>query len=238
MKKVIVMLMLLSAWQAVLAADTSMKSAKLDLSKLPQKVLLIEPEIAVNEVSVGGVPERVEDWSKQGKSNVLKALDQQVTSKHIFETMTLPSDLAEDQLTGLEEHVALYNVVGFNAFYFGRSQFDAWKHKQKEFDYTLGTGLKTLAEQTGADAALIIIGEDYISSGGRKAARLFAALLGVIVPGSPTFLSAALVDLKSGDILWMNYGLAIDSKDLRKQEDVDKLMGELFAYYPGRTVTP
>jgi len=235
MKKILIALLMLSISAAAWSEDTSLKSSSLDLTKLPHKILLIEPEIYVKELSVGGVAEKVDDWSNQAKSNVRRALDQQISSKHLFDKLEVPSSLSTDETVSLDEHVALYDVVGFNAFYFGKSQFDGWKHKKKEFDYTLGDGLKSLADKTGADAALFIVGEDHVSSGGRKAARVFAALFGVVLPASPTFLSVGLIDLKTGDLLWMNYGTALDSKDLRKQEDVNKMMEDMFVYYPGRS---
>lgn len=216
------------------AADTSIKKAHLDVASLPKKILLIEPEIYVKELSVGGVAEKVDDWSTQAKTNVRTALARQINDRRLFDKLELPENMTSEELASLDEHVALYDVVGSNAFYFGRAEFDAWKHKKNEFDYTLGPGLKALSDKTGADAALFIIGEDFISTGGRKAARVFAALFGVVIPASPTFLSAALVDLKTGDILWMNYGFALDSKDLRKQEDVNKMMNDMFINYPGR----
>lgn len=216
------------------SADTSIKKAHLDLGSLPKRIVLIEPEIYVKELSVGGVAEKVDEWSVKAKNNVRSALAAQISSRHLFDKLELPENLSPEEIALLDEHVALYDVVGSNAFYYGRAEFDAWQHKRTEFDYTLGSGLKTLADKSGADAALFIVGEDYISTGGRKAARVFAAMFGVVLPPSPTFLSAALVDLRSGDILWMNYGFAMDSKDLRIAEDVNKMMNEMFLNYPGR----
>jgi hypothetical protein len=234
MNKTLFMMLFVLMTPLAWSADTSIKNSHLDLNNLPKKILLIEPEIYVKELSAGGVAEKVDAWCTQAKTNVRNALDGQISSKRLFDKLELPQELAAEELASIEEHVALYDVVGFNAFYFGRAEFDGWKHKKTEFDYTLGAGLKVLAEKTGADAALFIVGEDYISSGGRKAARVFAALFGVVLPASPTFLSAALVDLKTGDILWMNYGTALDSKDLRNPEDVNKMLNEMFVNYPGR----
>lgn len=221
-------LLTLNAW----SADNSLKSAYLDTKNMPKKVLILDPNVLVKELSAGGVAEKMEEWSLEAKKNVHAAIGAITAEKKLFEQVGVPTNLAEEEVMNLDEHVALYDVVGFNAFYFGKAQFDAWKHKKPEFDYTLGTGLKGLAERTGADAALFIVGEDYISSGGRKAARIFAALLGVALPASPTFLSVGLVDLKTGNLLWMDYGLALDSKDLRKQDDVNKMLQEMFAHYP------
>jgi hypothetical protein len=237
MKKNLIAFILLFASSVAWSADTSIKKAHLDVSSMPKKILLIEPEIYVKELSVGGVAEKVDEWSVQANKNVRSALAYQISARRLFDKLDLPESLSAEEVASLDEHVALYDVVGFNAFYYGRAEFDAWKHKRTEFDYTLGSGLKVLGEKTGADAALFIVGEDYISSGGRKAARVFAALFGVVIPASPTFLSAALVDLKTGDILWMNYGTALDSKDLRKPEDVNKMMNEMFLNYPGRVDT-
>ncbi|MGS0272095.1 hypothetical protein ACUOIY_23210, partial [Escherichia coli] len=124
----------------------------------------------------------MDEWSIQAKNNVRSALANQISTKRLFDKLELPANLTTEEMTSLDEHVALYDIVGFNAFYYGRAEFDAWKHKRTDFDYTLGNGLKTLADKSGADAALFIVGEDNISSGGRKAARVFAAMLGVMLP--------------------------------------------------------
>lgn len=215
------------------AADSVSLGMSLDLQHLPRKVVVIEPRMEVKELSAGGVAERVDSWTAQAKKNVLDALNKHLAADKLFEALPVPT-LPDESLASLDEHVALYDVVGSNAHNFGRSPFPAWQHKKQEFDYTLGEGLQFLAQQSGADAALFVVGEDYISSEGRKAARIAAALLGIVLPPSPTFLSMGLVDLKSGNILWMNYALAMDTKDLRKTEDVDALLDQLFKQYPGK----
>lgn len=216
------------------AADNSSRSMYLDLNKLPHKVIVIEPDVEVKEVSAGGVPEKIDAWSLQAKQNLASALEKQLVSKHYFEKVALP-ELSLESMATLNEHVALYDVVGQNAFFYGRAVFPAWEQKKKAFDYTLGNGLKDIGEKTGADAALFIIGQDYVSSGGRKATRLLAAMLGVVLPPSPTFVSVGLVELKTGNVLWMNYLMAADSEDLRKATDVDEILTEIFSKYPQST---
>lgn len=216
------------------AADNSSRSMYLDLNKLPHKVIVIEPDVEVKEVSAGGVPEKIDAWSLQAKQNLASALEKQLVSKHYFEKVVLP-ELSLESMATLNEHVALYDVVGQNAFFYGRAVFPAWEQKKKAFDYTLGNGLKDIGEKTGADAALFIIGQDYVSSGGRKATRLLAAMLGVVLPPSPTFVSVGLVELKTGNVLWMNYLMAADSEDLRKATDVDEILTEIFSKYPQST---
>lgn len=43
-------------------------------SQAIKTVLFDEPEIKVYEISAGGVPELMDDWSAQGKENITKAL--------------------------------------------------------------------------------------------------------------------------------------------------------------------
>src|SRR5687768_10899539 len=112
MKKIIIALTMLSTVSTAWSADTSLKSSTLDIAKLPHKILLIEPEIYVKELSVGGVSEKVDDWSSQAKANVRKSLEQLISNKHLFDKMEVPDNLSADEGVSLEEHVALYDVVG------------------------------------------------------------------------------------------------------------------------------
>jgi hypothetical protein len=115
---------------------------------------------------------------------------------------------------------------------YGRGDMDAWAHKKNEFDYTVGPGLAFLRAQTGADAALIVLGSDYISSGGRRAAFVAGLLLGVVMPLGQSFITAGIVDLTSGDVLWMSFDSSA-SMDSRTPSDVDSLMHDLYQTWPG-----
>ena len=87
----------------------------------------------------------------------------------------------------------------------------AWQHKASRFDYTLGDGLAFLTARSGADAGLIVIGAQSVASGGRIALSIFSvvtgAFTGLYVPmaGGGTFLTAGIVDLRTGDILGFNF---------------------------------
>lgn len=218
----------------VIATDEGLRHVHLDLNNLPNKVLVIAPDIDVKELSVGGVSEPVEDWSNQARANVKAALDSQLSAQPLFEKLSLPTNMTLVETDNLDEHVALYDLVAGSAFQFANGISPAWKHKKDSFDYTIGPGLSGLVEKTGAEAALIIVGEDYISSSGRKAARVFAALMGIGLPGAGTFLTAGLVDLHTGDLLWMNYDIRIDTIDLRDPEDAKAMFDDLMRSFPGR----
>ncbi len=88
---------------------------------------------------------------------------------------------------------------------------------------------------------MVLICEDYISSGGRKAMLVFATLLSaaagiVAVPtGAPSFVSGGVVTLDDGNIQWFNFSLEQGSADLRKPEDAKRMVDTTMRAYPGFT---
>lgn len=198
----------------------------------PKKLLLMPADIVVKEISFGGVAEKVDDWSNQGKANVSAALSSEVARKPDTQILPMPS-LSPDEQARLDQHIALYDVVGANAFVFGKNLNPAWAHKRTEFDYTLGNGLRFLKEKSGAEAAVFVTGIDHVSSSGRRAAFVVGALLGVQIPLGSSFLHVGVIDLETGDLLWTNYEGSYAGRDLRSKTDVDFMINQIFKDYPG-----
>jgi len=113
-----------------------------------------------------------------------------------------------------------------------------WKERAKDFDYTLGPGLAPLAEHTGIDAAMIVIGSDYISTAGRKAAMVMGVLVGAlagaaIVPsGGVSFVSVGVVDMRTGNLLWFGTDQS-GTTDFRNERDLHEMLDRMFQTYPG-----
>lgn len=200
------------------------------MQTLPGRILFVEPDVRVSEISAGGVVEEVPDWSRMANGHLRAALAG-ISRELNLTVLPLPALPAAEQEV-LAQHVALYDLVAGSAFQVGGLTEPAWEHKKKMFDYTLGPGLAFLAPSTGADAALFIVGADFISSSGRKAAMVVGALFGVVIPTGFSYLTAGVVDLKTGDLLWLNYQVA-QTTDLRQASDADKLLRQVFASYPG-----
>lgn len=219
---------------------TSPQLKAIDTSKSLKKVVLLPIEVTVSEISAGGMIEKVPEWTEIGHQNIEMALRRMASDQLKIELIKL-ADLTEGEQLVLNQHLALYQRVGPDAFLFSLSQDPAWKHKKDNFDYTLGPGLKFLRDKTGADVALILVGQDYISSSGRKALMVFgmiaAAAVGVVVvpQGAPAFVSSALVNLNDGELLWINFSGRAGSADLRKQEDAYLLISEMLASFPSNT---
>ena len=202
-----------------------------NLETRPKKVVLLPPQVFVFELSAGGVPTRMADWEAAARDNLISGAMRTAHELQLFELIPTPP-LNTEKLDQLEAHIGLYDRVAQSVFVYGRGNQSAWAHKQNEFDYTLGTGLAFLREQTGADAALVVLGADFISSGGRKAAFIAGLALGIVMPLGQSFMTAGLVDLKTGDVQWMSFDSSA-SMDSRKSTDIDELMRALYQTYPG-----
>jgi len=208
---------------------------------LPRKVLLLPVDIAVHEISAGGVVEKVDTWTEAASGHANDYLHELARSSGAFQLVAGPQ-LAPDQKAQLDQHVALYEVVAGSAFLARRSPFQVWQQRAREFDYTLGPGLAPLADATGIDAAMVVIGSDYISSAGRRAAMvmgvLLSALSGVLVmpQGGISFISVGVVDMRTGDLLWFGTDQG-QATDLRNEADVRRMLEGLFRTYPGLAPT-
>lgn len=198
--------------------------------ELPKRVLFIAPDVRIKEISAGGMVEEVPEWTRQSNSHVRSAFAS--IARELDLAVIAPPALPSNNQEVVDQHIALYDLVAGNAFHAVTHIDPAWTHKRQAFDYTLGPGLSFLGADSGADAALFIVGTDYVSTSGRKAAMVVGALFGVALPMGFTYLTAGVVDLASGDLLWLSYEID-PSTNLRESQEADKLMRKLFASYPG-----
>jgi hypothetical protein len=197
--------------------------------ELPQKIVILPADVLVRELQAGGMLEKVPAWSKISSENLTKALAElSKTGKH-FTVVDLPPLSAAEQ-DALEQAINTFMTVGVTAHQMMLSG-PAWEHKRKEFDYTLGPLLSFLKEKTGADAAIIVAGEDVVSSGGRKAAMVFAAILGVGIPMGYSIALTSFVDLSTGNLLWLHYDNSV-TKDLKDYPSAKEMMAEIMSKYP------
>ena len=187
-----------------------------------KKIDILPPRINVFEIGAGGVVEKIDDWSQAGTQNVLKALGDELAARrgvqvNIIDAGALPDNLRPE----LDETQLLFDAVTASvvAHLYGipAQRFD---DKRANFDYSLGSDTAKLI--TGnADAFLLVKGLDHISSSGRQALQLTtmlaAAAFGVaIIPQlGITAMNVALVDSRSGDILWYVSTRSDGGHDLR-----------------------
>lgn len=205
-------------------------------SRPVQHVVLLPVDVDVYEMSAGGVKEEVPEWSRSAESNVRSALlvSPDRRGECCVTEVVDSASLTREERDALEEHLALFNVVAANALWTGLPGNSAWKFKSEHFDYTLGDGLGFLKTKYDIDAGLIILGEDVVSTGGRKALHVLGAVSGVYIPMGHSLLFGGLVDFETGDLLWMNHEIAAGgTEDLRDPESCLDLAGKLMEGYPG-----
>ncbi len=200
----------------------------------PKRILLLPMDVKVSELTAGGLTEEVESWTKQAEKLIGQELRAKSHSLSNYELVEMP-ELNQEEQKVLEQHLALLDTLGGNVLSLGLipGGSQAWEPKIKHFDYSIGDGLAFLKERTGADMAFMIYGDDLISSGGRKAAFLFAAAFGVGIPMGHAVLVGGMLDLKTGNVLWMNHEVSVADVTLREPEGVKVLLGGLLADYPG-----
>jgi hypothetical protein len=198
-------------------------------------VLLLPVDISVKEMSASGLTQEVGSWSREAKGHVEQAIADQDGALGRLRPVELPP-LTEEEQELVEQYIALYDTVAGSALLYSHiwGRTPAWKHKVDHFDYTLGPGLAFLADKTGVERALFITGEDTISTGGRKVMFVVAAALGgVAIPMGNTVLVAGVVDLRTGDLHWINSAFSGGAATLRNPEDVHSLFNGLFDSFPG-----
>jgi hypothetical protein len=199
---------------------------------LPKKVMVLPVNIEVVEVTAGGVEEKVPDWSKEASRSVFKALSAAINKQKGMKEVVAPQ-FSGAATANVDEHLALYKLVVNTA-----SQTD-WKHKVRRFDFAIGPGLKEVANQTGADAAIMVYGRDHVSTAGRKARAVVGhiPIINIFTGPAPqlghSYLHVGVVDLRTGDLLWMNSNYREGSTNLRDPDDAAKMIDAVFEWYPG-----
>jgi len=200
-----------------------------------RQVVLLPVDVNVKEMSAGGVQEEVPEWSHKAEENIRSALLIARGSEGgcCVTRVVDSSSLTPEERETLEEHLALFNTVAANALWVDLPGNSAWHFKSEHFDYTLGSGLSFLKTRYGVDAGLIILGEDVVSTGGRKAMAVLGASVGIGVPVGHSILVGGLVDFETGDLLWLNRTTSYGAADLRDPASCLDLARKLMENYPG-----
>lgn len=199
---------------------------------LPKKVVVLPIDITVVEVTAGGVEEKVPDWSKEASQSVFKAVSAAIARQPGMKEIA-PPQFSGASAANFDEHLALYKLVVNTAARI------PWQHKARHFDYAIGSGLRAVAEQTGADAAIMVYGRDYASTTGRKARAVVGniPIVNIFTGPAPqlghSFIRVGVVDLRTGDLLWINSQYREGSTNLRDANDAAKMVEAVFDWYPG-----
>lgn len=199
-------------------------------------ILLFRPKISVGEQSTGGMFEPNADWTDSARKHIEASLIERQST--LGNKVVLAPEAYGEQARLVEEHITLFGavasaVVNYQFFVGNRLPTKKRDNKAGIFDWSLGDGVRSLPGADNADYGLFIYNKDAYGSTGRKLLQVFAALgPGLGVQSGEHLGYAGLVDLKTGDLVWLNADAAMGG-DVREADGAQKRVRQLLEEFPG-----
>ena len=204
-----------------------------------KRILVFRPAVSVGSQSTGGMFEPNAEWTEQAKGNIETALEE-LQARLGNEVIEAPEGFGENA-QAVEEHMALFAavsqaVIEYQFFVGNRLPTKKRDNKADVFDWSLGDGVADLPGADRADYGLFIFNKDAYGSTGRKLLQAVALLgPGIAVKSGEHVGYAGLVDLKTGDLLWLNADGAMGG-DVREEEGSQKRVRQLLEDFPGSDI--
>lgn len=198
------------------------------------RIVLMRPSIRVGSQSTGGMYEPNADWTAQARENITRALSSVQSSLGnqviVYDEGTTGEGPVATQYGNLFGAVS-QSVIEYQFFVGNRLET---KKRKNSFEWSVGDGLAKLQSLQGADYALFINTQDAYGSTGRKMLQIFAAMGGVSVTSGVHVGHAGLIDLKTGELVWLNADRQMGG-DVRTPEGATKRVNQLLEGFPGRS---
>lgn len=231
--------LLFAAATSVSAQEKTGNREGFELQPGTVRIALLEPSVRVGSQSTGGMFEPNADWTEQAKENIRAELAQKQA--------TLGNEVVQINIDSIPQgrkiidYHTLFGAVASSVVeyeFFPGNRLPT-KKKSEAFEWTVGSGLAEVPALQDFDYVLIIRTRDAYGSTGRKLLQ-FAGLLGAAF-GLPTAVQsgehigmAGLVEVKTGDLVWLNADLAMGG-DPRESDGAVKRVGQLLEGFPGAT---
>jgi hypothetical protein len=175
-----------------------------------RSIIILPPEFVVYQLSVGG-SEAVPELTRSATENLLASATETLKSRSGFRLLQLPP-LDQSSEATLREHVELFKIIGSTLDFTVKAGGKPWQDVRDRTDYSVGDGLRFLAEKTGADYAFVIAGLERRQSGGTVFMQFALAAAGVgVATGAGSYVYCGIIDLHSGQLTW--YGSKTGSKE-------------------------
>jgi len=199
------------------------------------KILVFRPNVAVGEQTTGGMNEPSVEWTEAAKTHLVAALQRQQAARGTSLVMVPEVEGPQNQL--VTDYTALFRTVAEAAFQHKMFPGNRLPTKKKEFDWTLGKEAAQL-RALGGDYGLFFYTFDSYGSTGRKVAQILGAIAGFgLMPSGVHVGYAGLVDLTTGDLVWLNADLAMGG-DVRTADGAEKRVAQLLEEFPVKGTGP
>lgn len=198
------------------------------------RIVLMRPSIKVGAQSTGGMFEPNADWTAQARENIGAAL---LTAQTTLGNTVIPYEegSSKDPML-LSQYRNLFSSLAGSVIeyqFFRGNRLPSKVRRDSGFEWSIGPDIKSLPGLHGADYALFITTEDHYGSTGRKLLQFAAALGGVGVTSGVHKGYAGLIDLSTGELVWLNADHQMGG-DVRTPEGAVKRVGQLLEGFPGR----
>ena len=195
------------------------------------RVVLFRPDVSVGEQSTGGLDQPNAGWTEQAREQLTEALGKAQAERNI--ELKLMPGLAGDEAKLMSDYRKLFKTVADSVIKHRLFGLDPLPTKEEKFDWTLGEGAARLGVLGGGDYGLFFYTLDSYESGSRRMARLLASPMGAKQPNETNMGYAGLVDLKSGDLVWINVDVKM-AGDVRTSKGAALRITELLDGFPVR----
>ena len=201
-------------------------------------ILVLRHSVRVAEQSTGGMAEPRAEWTDQARRHIdaaLVELQRQLGNRVI----AAPEAYGEDARL-VAEHQALFAavsraVIEYQFFVGNRLPTKKRDNKAGQFDWSLGPDVAKLPGADQADYALFLYTDDQYGSTGRKMLQIVGLVAGVGFTSGVHAGYAGLVDLRTGDLLWLNADFQMGG-DVREADGAMKRVRQLLEDFPGSTI--
>ncbi len=196
--------------------------------KASSRTVLVTPDVNLQVLMASGMRETRADWSEQGKDNLKRALQSELTVRGSAVTVLDPAKgLTPRQIQLLKLNDVVVNTsMQYEYFGFGLPT------KKGKFDRTIGPGAQVLSGASAADYALLTRAAGSFQSGGKIAMNIAMAALGGPVQTGGTQIYLTLVDLDTGDIVWSNLASAATGGDIRNPDSASRVVQAALKDFP------
>lgn len=217
---------------AVAQEKSAMKPGFSFSASQPVKIVVFRPDVSVGSQSAGGLNEPNAEWTEQARKELVSSLESALKARS--GDMRLMPELTGADALALANYRSLFKAVTGTVVSHRLFVGNRLPTKLDKFDWSLGSGVSKLADAAGgADYGLFFLTNDSYGSAGRKAAQLVGAMFGAYIPSGVHAGYAGLVDLKTGELVWINADMAMGG-DVRTAEGAAKRVSQLLEDFPSR----
>jgi len=195
-------------------------------------IIVIRPDIFVGEQSTGGLDQLNANWTENAREYLTKETGQFLSARGFSVTNLEKLEGEGEKL--LTEYNALFKLVSNAAIRNDLFPAKGLPTKKGKFNWSLGSGISKIGELgDGGEYALFMFSRDSYGLAGRRALEIIGFARGVEAISKPQIGYSGLVDLKTGDLVWLNVNVRL-SDDVRKPDGARKRVEKLLAKFPER----